>query len=70
MSIEAVCSRCQMSSPVYGSREGKQVELKFCYRCGGELVIKRDVKCECGHNLSIHDKFCALCGKDLLKVVV
>lgn len=66
MSIEAVCSKCKMSSPVNGNQSGKEVELKFCYRCGGELIIKRDFNCpDCNLTLSIHDKFCSLCGRDL-----
>ena len=67
MSTEAVCSKCKLSSPFSGSQAGKTVELKFCYRCGGELIIKRDMRCpDCNLSLSIHDKFCQLCGKDLL----
>ena len=67
MSTEAVCSKCKMSSPFNGTQVGKAVELKFCYRCGGKLVIKRDLTCpDCFLSLSIHDKFCQLCGRDLL----
>ena len=43
MSTEAICSKCKMSSPFNGSQGNKTVELKFCYRCGGELIIKRDI---------------------------
>lgn len=67
MSTEAICSKCNLTNPGVGQiGPGKTIELKYCYRCGGELVIKKDLKCSsCGLYLSIHDKFCQSCGKSL-----
>ena len=40
-------------------------ENKYCWRCG-EVLVESD-KCECGYELSPHDCFCGMCGKQTLK---
>ena len=35
---------------------------EFCYLCGAKLTVY-DQQCQCGHDLSEHDKFCPNCGR-------